>query len=78
MNCNGHEKTSSSGIVGIEVYFPQTVVSLKELEKFDGVSQGKYTIGKHSFLPGSGWTVVLGSKELVISLQVLYCRSWAR
>jgi len=44
-NCNGLSQNVTSGILGIEIYFPQTVVSLQELEKFDGVSQGKYTIG---------------------------------
>lgn len=33
------------GIVALEVYFPKTCVDQSELEKFDGVSQGKYTIG---------------------------------
>eukprot|EP00794_Sanderia_malayensis_P007686 gene7686-8523_t len=33
------------GIVAIEVYFPSTYVSQKELEKYDCVSEGKYTIG---------------------------------
>lgn len=33
------------GICGIQVYFPRTVVSQKELEIYDGVRAGKYTIG---------------------------------
>lgn len=33
------------GIKAIEVYFPSQCVDQKELEKFDGVSEGKYTIG---------------------------------
>jgi hydroxymethylglutaryl-CoA synthase len=33
------------GICGLEVYFPPKFVSQAELEKFDGVSTGKYTIG---------------------------------
>ena len=33
------------GIVGIEIYFPSQFVDQTELEKFDGVSEGKYTIG---------------------------------
>ncbi|KAF2135618.1 uncharacterized protein K452DRAFT_303411 [Aplosporella prunicola CBS 121167] len=33
------------GIKGIELYFPSQCVDQAELEKFDGVSQGKYTIG---------------------------------
>lgn len=33
------------GIKAIELYFPRLCVSHEELEKFDGVSPGKYTIG---------------------------------
>lgn len=33
------------GILAIEVYFPSTFVGQEKLEKFDGVGEGKYTIG---------------------------------
>ncbi|ODH12679.1 hydroxymethylglutaryl-CoA synthase [Paracoccidioides brasiliensis] len=33
------------GIKAIEIYFPSQCVDQAELEKFDGVGQGKYTIG---------------------------------
>ncbi|RDL42006.1 putative Hydroxymethylglutaryl-CoA synthase [Venustampulla echinocandica] len=33
------------GIKAVEIYFPSQCVDQAELEKFDGVSQGKYTIG---------------------------------
>lgn len=33
------------GIKGIEVYIPGQAVNQAELEKFDGIPQGKYTIG---------------------------------
>ena len=33
------------GIHAIEIYFPYTFVDQAELETFDGVSSGKYTIG---------------------------------
>lgn len=33
------------GIVAMEIYFPSQYVSQEELEKFDNVSSGKYTIG---------------------------------
>ncbi len=33
------------GILGMEVYFPKTCVDHTELEKYDGVGAGKYTIG---------------------------------
>ena len=33
------------GIVAMEVYFPSLCVNQTELEKFDGVGTGKYTIG---------------------------------
>ncbi|KAM4706646.1 hydroxymethylglutaryl-CoA synthase, cytoplasmic isoform 1-T2 [Discoglossus pictus] len=33
------------GIVALEIYFPSQYVDQVELEKFDGVGEGKYTIG---------------------------------
>ena len=33
------------GIINIELYFPAQFVDQTELEKFDGASEGKYTIG---------------------------------
>lgn len=33
------------GIIALEVYFPSQYVDQAELEQFDGVSSGKYTIG---------------------------------
>jgi len=36
---------SDVGILGIEIYFPSQYVDQTELEAFDGVSSGKYTIG---------------------------------
>ena len=33
------------GILGLEAYFPTTFVEQSELEQYDGVSEGKYTIG---------------------------------
>ena len=33
------------GILSLEVYFPSQCVNQTELEKFDGASAGKYTIG---------------------------------
>jgi len=62
-NCNGLSQNVTSGILGIEIYFPQTVVSLQELEKFDGVSQGKYTIGL-----GQENMSFCGDREDVISI----------
>lgn len=38
-------RPSNIGIKAIELYFPSQCVDQSELEKFDGVSQGKYTIG---------------------------------
>ncbi|KAF2133464.1 hydroxymethylglutaryl-CoA synthase [Dothidotthia symphoricarpi CBS 119687] len=38
-------RPSNIGIKAIELYFPSVCVDQSELEKFDGVSQGKYTIG---------------------------------
>lgn len=46
---NGHQKERSHakdvGIVAMELYFPSTYVEQSELEVFDGISAGKYTIG---------------------------------
>lgn len=33
------------GVLAMEVYFPRRCISESELEEFDGVSKGKYTIG---------------------------------
>ena len=33
------------GIIAIEVYFPKEYVEQSDLEQYDGVSSGKYTIG---------------------------------
>jgi hydroxymethylglutaryl-CoA synthase len=41
-------KSTNFGILGIEVYFPQTYVSQEDLEEFDksaSVQKGKYTLG---------------------------------
>ncbi|KAI5291766.1 hypothetical protein KEM54_000288 [Ascosphaera aggregata] len=38
-------RPTNIGIKAIEIYFPSQCVDQAELEKFDGVSQGKYTIG---------------------------------
>ncbi|KAL3232558.1 Hydroxymethylglutaryl-CoA synthase [Nakaseomyces bracarensis] len=38
-------RPSNVGIKAIELYLPSQYVSEAELEKYDGVSQGKYTIG---------------------------------
>lgn len=40
-----HYWPQNVGIVAIEVYFPSQYVDQNELEVFDGVSSGKYTIG---------------------------------
>lgn len=38
-------KTENVGILAMEMYFPSQYVDQSELETYDGVSQGKYTIG---------------------------------
>ncbi|KAF2178851.1 hydroxymethylglutaryl-CoA synthase [Zopfia rhizophila CBS 207.26] len=38
-------RPANIGIKAIELYFPNQCVDQAELEKFDGISQGKYTIG---------------------------------
>ncbi|KAG8735251.1 ATP-dependent 5'-3' DNA helicase hcs1 [Ceratobasidium sp. 414] len=39
------ERPASVGILAMEMYFPKRCVSEIDLEVYDGVSQGKYTIG---------------------------------
>lgn len=43
MEVNGHPQ--NVGIVAVEIYFPNTYVSQTDLEKYDGVAAGKYTVG---------------------------------
>ncbi|KAH9910975.1 hydroxymethylglutaryl-CoA synthase [Epithele typhae] len=38
-------RPSDVGILAMEMYFPRRCISEEELEEFDGVSKGKYTIG---------------------------------
>ena len=38
-------RPSNVGILGMEVYFPQLYVDQGDLEAFDKVGKGKYTIG---------------------------------
>lgn len=39
------QNSSDCGLLGIEVYFPSTYVSQEDLEVFNKVSKGKYTLG---------------------------------
>lgn len=39
------QEAKNVGILGIEIYFPNQFVSQEDLEVYDGVSKGKYTIG---------------------------------
>jgi len=38
-------RPTNVGILGLEMYFPKRCISEEDLEEFDGVSKGKYTIG---------------------------------
>ena len=40
-----NQNSKNVGILKIEVYFPKTYVDQSNLEKFDNVAKGKYTIG---------------------------------
>lgn len=42
---NGQQWPSNVGIINMEIYFPSQYVDQTELEAFDGVSAGKYTVG---------------------------------
>ncbi|CAG2171232.1 unnamed protein product [Oppiella nova] len=39
------ERAENVGILGIDIYFPNAYVDQTDLEKFNGVPEGKYTIG---------------------------------
>lgn len=45
MNSSNQKWPHNVGIIAIEVYFPAQYVDQSELEDFDGISKGKYTIG---------------------------------
>lgn len=38
-------RPTNVGILGLEMYFPKRCISEDDLEEFDGVAKGKYTIG---------------------------------
>ena len=40
-----HQDNNNVGIVSMESYFPKQFVSQSDLEEYDKVSSGKYTIG---------------------------------
>ena len=40
-----NQRAENVGILGMELYFPSTYVSQKDLEVHDKVAAGKYTIG---------------------------------
>eukprot|EP00094_Tigriopus_californicus_P009588 TCALIF_09243-PA protein Name:"Similar to HMGCS-1 Hydroxymethylglutaryl-CoA synthase 1 (Blattella germanica)" AED:0.33 eAED:0.33 QI:0/0/0/1/0.5/0.66/3/0/307 len=40
-----HDWPQNVGIINMEIYFPSAFVEQSELESYDGVSAGKYTIG---------------------------------
>ena len=40
-----YDRPQNIGIKALEIYFPSQCVDQSELEKFDGVAAGKYTIG---------------------------------
>ncbi|KAG7663066.1 ERG13 [[Candida] subhashii] len=43
--CDSKPRPTNVGIKGIEVYIPGQAVNQSDLEKFDGIPAGKYTIG---------------------------------
>ena len=57
------------GIKAIEIYFPHQCVDQSELEKFDGVAAGKYTIGlgqsKMSFCDDREGMAAIARTELI-------------
>lgn len=44
-NTGSNQRPQNVGVLAIEVYFPSYYVNQGELESYDGVSAGKYTVG---------------------------------
>ena len=44
-NCPIHPDSNLLGIIDIQIYFPRYFISQAELEVYDKVPKGKYTIG---------------------------------
>jgi len=42
---SGASEAKNVGILAVEIYFPNQFVDQADLEEFDSVSKGKYTIG---------------------------------
>ncbi|KAM9945219.1 hypothetical protein ACTFIT_003473 [Dictyostelium discoideum] len=57
------KKAKDIGICAIDIYFPQTYVNQSELEKYDKVSNGKYTIGL-----GQTNMSFVGDREDIVSM----------
>ncbi|KAK5577168.1 hypothetical protein RB653_002106 [Dictyostelium firmibasis] len=57
------KKVKDIGICAIDIYFPQTYVNQSELEKYDKVSNGKYTIGL-----GQNNMSFVGDREDIVSM----------
>ncbi|KAN0018233.1 hypothetical protein ACTFIU_010847 [Dictyostelium citrinum] len=57
------KKARDIGICAIDIYFPQTYVNQSELEKYDKVSNGKYTIGL-----GQNNMSFVGDREDIVSM----------
>jgi hypothetical protein len=65
-------RPTNVGILGIEMYFPKRCISEDDLEEFDGVAKGKYTIGL-----GQKFMAFTDDKEDINSV-ALTGESWAR
>ncbi|EFA85730.1 3-hydroxy-3-methylglutaryl-coenzyme A synthase 2 [Heterostelium album PN500] len=60
-----NDRPQNIGILAMDIYFPETYVAQTELESFDGVSAGKYTIGL-----GQTNMAFCGDREDIVSMSM--------
>lgn len=63
-------RPSDVGILAIEVYFPHSFVSQEDLEKYDKVPAGKYTVGL-----GQNNMAFVGDREDIVSISLTVVKS---
>eukprot|EP01126_Amoeba_proteus_P038962 TRINITY_DN4087_c0_g1_i2.p1 TRINITY_DN4087_c0_g1~~TRINITY_DN4087_c0_g1_i2.p1 ORF type:complete len:454 (-),score=77.14 TRINITY_DN4087_c0_g1_i2:143-1504(-) len=59
------QKAQDVGIIAMDIYFPKTTVNQSELEVFDRVRKGKYTVGL-----GQNNMSVVGDREDIVSISM--------
>ena len=64
------KEVEDAGITAMEIYFPSTYVDQAELEAFDNVAKGKYTLGL-----GQKEMAFVGEEEDVVSISLTAVRN---